>query len=1233
MGDKYCCFLHPKKDYSEKELTDVCPDCGRPYGFPLAAMPARIGSFKLAQPAGRGFYGVTYRGAREPFMQRSHAVKVIPKAIYSFFGKNFQAECQEHAALADNTEHLAQIEDYFEQVVAFGDAEIPCFIAVLRWVDGQTLFELLNSSDAVEATRIAQITLDLLSLLAELQRRGKRHNDLHSKNIVIEVNDDAPLRTDRIHSNIRAIAVDFGSIADESLSGDSRIGDLRNVGLHISALTEKTLAHPTAESDLNWRLASALDQIARGLLRDPMSQRLSFADLRSQISSLAVHRAPTPVWRSSLELKSFSEHFNALTIESAYVPNLLVLPAQGWFDSITAPGPQVISGMRGCGKTMLLKSLDFHARAFDSRNRGTSVVVEGIRKDRFVGLFLACAKLLDQANGTSGNLHVRLLVGYALVVLRVAQHLRDLDVSLVDPRFPAHIADTLGECLLPIQGLFEVGSEHKLEETLVRVQLRLGREDFIALRASPTNVFPIFAGVLAKIAPDIFSESHVLFLLDDVSTRFISEAAISELMSALLFSNEKCSFKFTTEAQTLELVLKSPGRIERASQGRDYTVFNLGAEVSRLIRGRGKEGKKFIADILNRRHQFYSLHPNVPPQTVLGDQRLSQIAENIGKAFKTPDVRKRIYWGLSALTSLCVGDIGEVIRLYEDILKHEKPGVYPVDSEIQHKCFQHICTSALHDVNRRNPKFKNHALGFANAAHKLLRQSFGVGGLRRKRIRQYAQVYISISTGDQEWIYSEIRELLDAGIYVLDASTAAPRTKRANADPIQQFILTYRKLYGLSTLIGLSYRDRFELSGKDLEAWLRGPERSEEILIRNQGAIDEEVESGDDEDIEALESSSSAEGVKVVERQVEFDLWLPSRVSQTVPPESGQNETARDALGIRVDTVELGQVPRCDLIIGGLGFEERCEESLRRLLDNTGFAQGVLVRFPDPGRTEAIRRLFVARGIATDTLESDAVSAWRIEGREGHVLVDISGLAKPAIFHLCRSILETRKLLYVCYTGATEYFPSDEDIEPLIKADDEENVAQLLESVSALFKGEDKPYSCITLLPEQSDDSRQRALIAFSSAKHERLLSLLDDRFYDFVGIAYSSAKNKRGRVSELAARFAVRNINGAVCYGVSSTDLNENLESLADLFYNLYHKSGYNVEIGLTGSKINALAAAVLGARWKIAQAWYVKPERYSADRFTTGIGTTRVYRIAIDEAARGAGGAIVLANGVDAS
>src|SRR5690606_25795865 len=98
---------------------------------------------------------------------------------------------------------------------------------------------------------------------------------------------------------------------------------------------------------------------------------------------------------------------------------------------------------------------------------------------------------------------------------------------------------------------------------------------------------------------------------------------------------------------------------------------------------------------------------------------------------------------------------------------------------------------------------------------------------------------------------------------------------------------------------------------------------------------------------------------------------------------------------------------------------------------------------------------------------------------------------KPEIFHFCRKTLARRKSLLVCHTEAEDYFPSDSDIEPILSAHSEDDIAKLLEKMEEVFKGESKPYHQVGLLDERHDDSRPRSLISFASAKHERLLNLL----------------------------------------------------------------------------------------------------------------------------------------------
>ena len=132
----------------------------------------------------------------------------------------------------------------------------------------------------------------------------------------------------------------------------------------------------------------------------------------------------------------------------------------------------------------------------------------------------------------------------------------------------------------------------------------------------------------------------------------INDENIIKLVSTLLFQNEKCAFKFTTEEQTLRMVLNSPGNIEPARIGRDYSVFDLGHEVDEKIHKNKAEGIKFVENILFKRAQFQSIHPkNLKPSDLLGDKSLTSIAENIGKQGKASE-KKAIYSGITAIASV-----------------------------------------------------------------------------------------------------------------------------------------------------------------------------------------------------------------------------------------------------------------------------------------------------------------------------------------------------------------------------------------------------------------------------------------------------------------------------------------------------------------------------------------------------------------------------------------------------
>ena len=756
--------------------------------------------------------------------------------------------------------------------------------------------------------------------------------------------------------------------------------------------------------------------------------------------------------------------------------------------------------------------------------------------------------------------------------------------------------------------------ERRLQGMLVSLERGEGRHQLLA---HPAVVFPHLAETLVTCSP-LLDGAMVLFLLDDVSTRHLKQKSIEELLSTLLFSHQICAFKITTEVQTLELILRSPGLIETARAGRDYETFDLGAEVNSQMR---KEGKEFIVKILQQRAKYYSSHPVTSPRTLIGDAPLEDIALQIASTGKGARKRKEVYHGLSALAAVCVGDIGDVISIYDLMLRHYRGE--PIPASAQSECFQEYCSRRLYHLNRRGGHLKDFALSFADAAYELLVRSHRAAKQGEKpRLRQYNTLYVKVSAGDLAAQFDQLLELMDAGVFVFKGGADSPRTKTRDSNPIQQFILTYRKLFGLSNFIGLANKDRFELSGSDLSDWLTKPANGKEILMRNLG--------GPLDDAEALApatlsmESSTKELVAAAEAAeisaIQMNLKLNALESATVALAEDHSEDAaavdlspsRTPQVIQLEPEQLAGVGIKSIVIG-LGFEERTIESARRLVAIVRPEEVILVRYKDPGYGREIEALIRSQVSKVTVLEYPEILKSKFPELPGKVLVDVTGLSKPIIFNYVRGALAKGSMVVVSHTRAEEYYPLNKDIEEAMQNGRNQTEYERLERVAPILTGEAKPYHFERLLPSDSDESRSRLLCASASAKHERLLSLLDERPFDRIDIVAPCADTARARLARLAADVAAKNAGEAEVVEIDSDDLKGLLEFVCRRYSELYTAAGFDVEIGLTGSKLHCVACAAASSVYKFSQCWYVRPDRFDPNRFTRGVGDTRYFEITL--------------------
>jgi len=1243
MGDlegSFCCFLDPQPDYASKRSSDTCPCCGRTYAFPLTDAPTSIGLYTALHPIGRGFYAATYT-AEVGRLRRKVVLKVVPTAVYRKFAKDFDQEVSEHAEVAALTEHLVGIEDAFDADVEFGDVTIPCHVAVLQYVDGVPLSDFLRTQRRVTAQAIAQIAIDLFRLMAELEGKRRHHNDLHAGNIIVQRLPPSSTRAEAIDGSLRAVAIDLGSISDASRSdgGEGRLGDLASVVRHILAFREVLLSRPDNITDLEYRLAGVLDEIAHSLSPDPVRMRTpNYADIIEQIGD-AFHLAASP-WARPTPLKRLNDAYNAQTLHPWYVPRLLVDPNGEWVTALSSPGPQVITGIRGCGKTMLLRALQFHARAsafqleHETQNGPGRLLEDFLADDGYLGLYVSCNRLLDPLGTAQEELHqpyARLFLAYAREAVRAARHLRELRPDLVAPLYWRPVAATVDDYVKGPARLANLSSDLAFERSLQQMLASLDRgEESHVLATSPGVAFPALAEAIARCSR-AWATSAVFFLLDDVSTRHLKEASIADLLGTLLFSHPQCAFKMTTEVQTLELALRSPGLIEKARAGRDYETFELAPRVSEKLRQEG--GVQFMETILEARAEQFANHPQAAPKELLGDVVLEDIARDIAMSGKTSAEKKQIYRGIRCLAAVCVGDIGDAISIYDLIIRRRDESL-PISARVQSECFQEYCSRRLYHLNRRGGHLKDYALSFSSVAHDLLLRSaltLRDPDNKRMRLRQYTQVYVRLTEGDTEAQFEKLRELTDAGVFVLEGGTEAPRTKTKDADPIHQFNLSFRKLFGISSFIGLADSDRFELSGKDLEEWLAGPERAREVLVRNLGGPLTPHEQKELKELPNLPADDrggrwlgSARPITTTPAQLTLDQPAPD------PRRGTAHATAAPKGGnLRLPLVQPltdEDAGRFRSVVLALGFEERAVVSAERLFSTAGPETTTLVRYPRVGaeedRVRAVQAMAMNSGGEVGSVDASDILAASHQLPPGPVLVDVTGLSKNLIFRLLRNLLLRDHEVGVWLTPASSYYPLESEVQAILSRE-LDDYRQLSEA-STIWSGDVGPYTFDKLLRSDADDSRPRLLVGAASSKHERLLSLVDERSFDLLSVLTPSGDTARARLAHLAAEVATREVEGSRVVKVDLSDPGSVLSCIGEEYLEFYVQSGFGIELALTGSKSHAVACAAAASVLKFSQCWYVRPRSFDPARFTKGASVSRAYRIVGGHLAGGGGGSV---------
>ncbi|MEW6366816.1 MAG: hypothetical protein AB1714_19485 [Acidobacteriota bacterium] len=1219
LRQEYACFLHPRS--KGQSLDEKCSECGLPFSFPLSNAPVEIAGRTIRRGISRGFYGAVYEAEHRTIRNRTSAIKVIPFAIYApvesgGYGKDFSAELQLHQELSA-IDLVARLLDAGEFELSFNNVRIPCHWLEMEYVRGPTLRDLIEAGP--ENPRIiAQVASDLFDLVEQLQQRGKFHNDLHSENVKIVPLDRGLWRSSAIAKNVQTKVLDLGSVADASKSAPARWGDIHQVASHILSLTEAyERAIPSVEPG-DQRIVSRLRQAAQHwCAADCDSRRARPHDLKASIAAACSYGAEW--WMESHRLDAIGAHINAVTMPSHRAHALFCGPA-GWRDVMLESGTTLLTGMRGCGKTMLLRSIHWQARVFQYDGETEEEVRERVNTDRFLGLFVSCATLLRGPRPT----HIpelvmhRLFLAFALEAVHFIETCDLRKIGSFDGHGSARLSDLAARIAPWYIAPQEPADLYALEASILSALNNVPSESGGIAELNPREAFEDLTAVLRSWG-DVVGSKRLLFLLDDVSVRYMSRENVETILKQLCFQSGMFSFKLSTETQTL--ALHAPGE-KLAQVGRDYQVFDLGEEVFAILRDR-KQSCEFFKDILMKRAVSttnLSAAQRGMPDILLGRLSLTDIARGIrGEFGKGKKGEKFLYWSLDGLVALCVGDLGDIITLYERMVQHVAPERPSVAPNVQHKELIDFAEARLRALAVRDPWLYSHAVAFAQASNRELL------GSTPQRLRQYAEVDVTIGIEAANELFPLVMKLVDEGVFV-----ATGATSRMKSRDVLQFKLAFRKILGLTHRIPLSMRDRFELQNARLSSWLKSP--SSAVLESSRAADETEPDAEQEPEPSAVELQAAEQQLSLAfdgESMTRGDARKPDEapsIARVLPtPRLLHDVTSR-----RIPPSRWGAALANCTVVAAIGFEDRSIGAWKNLLVRTVPRRAVLLRYPDPGLMNAANERILTSMLRESTVDTVIVDTGSLPSDDlalcvaadvtGLLVIDVTSMTKAIIFDLVRKGLVERHRLALLHTCADQYFPRESELSDIAeqltisldKVRSPKGLKETFDELDRRVTGTKGPYECNQIGETHADPSQPVFLAALISLKHEPIRAILEQGAVERSAMIYpvhsAGRRARRSVVAEQLAHFLGQMYHGDAI-PAKSLDHVAVYRELKALHQRWSLSSSYNFEVALAGTKMHTVGAAMFAATAVPSSVYYAKTKGFDVSAFTQGTGETQAH------------------------